>query len=643
MDSYATSATRATGFHAFGDDDPLANPFADMPSAGRTTPPSAQQIDQDAAAEESDDEDNVTLEPVVDHDHDHAEHTHLTASPHHLPADASAPLSAALFDVSLHAPLPASPARAYIEPLTSTATPPPVLPAPSGPPSRMSSTASFTGTPLRARSGLASPALRQSLSSVAVHDPLVHPLAALVAPSAAPLAPTTAPAQTVPAVQAPAPLLPAADMHPGSPDAASSVVGIPPRSTVSTPTTPFPPPLAAVASPIATNGGADRSLPAVPASPAPPSALQVDKRPLSYSKIQLQVPAVAASPFKVSVSEPTKIGDAMSPFTAYKVVTKTTQPGFRSESVVSRRYSEFLWLYQRLVTQHPGIVVPGTPEKQAIGRFSEGFVEHRRVGLQVFLRKVAAHPVLRTDPAFQMFVEAESLKDEIQADKNVTLPPKAKMNEIDPWFEEKRRQVDQFEAQIKALNKSLDLLATRQRETATAHYELAETLAMLAEVELPHPFGRRVEMLAETHKRVRDLLFAMATIDLGAMQTALDDQLRTVAAIRVATQLRANAYVHWQALETAVLKKEAAVKKSRVQMPALEAEVYELTQQRAAAKNLFETTSMTLRQELERVDQDKVHELSAAIKCVAESLWGHQQETVNLWDELIKARPAMPV
>ncbi|KNE68596.1 hypothetical protein AMAG_12762 [Allomyces macrogynus ATCC 38327] len=643
MDSYATSATRATGFHAFGDDDPLANPFADMPSAGRTTPPSAQQIDHDAATtEETDDElDNVALEPVVDHDHDqHAEHPHLTASPHHLPADASASLSAALFDdMSLHAPLPASPARAYAEPSTSTATPPPVLPTPSGPPSRMSSTASFTGTPLRARSGLASPALRQSLSSVAVHDPLVHPLAALVAPSVAPLAPV----QAAPTVQAPATLLPAAvDVHPGSPDAASSVVGIPPRSTVGTPTTPFPPPLlAAVASP---NGSADRNLPAVPASPAaPPGALQVDKRPLSYSKIQLQVPAVAASPFKVTVSEPTKIGDAMSPFTAYKVVTKTTQPGFRSESVVSRRYSEFLWLYQRLVTQHPGIVVPGTPEKQAIGRFSEGFVEHRRVGLQVFLRKVAAHPVLRTDPAFQMFVEAESLKDEVRRWGMVLESESEWLMLCDAWFEEKRRQVDQFEAQIKALSKSLDLLATRQRETATAHYELAETLAMLAEVELPHPFGRRVEMLAETHKRVRDLLFAMAAIDLGAMQTALDGQLRTVAAIRVATQLRANAYVHWQALEAAVLKKEAAVKKSRVQMPALEAEVYELTQQRAAAKNLFETTSMTLRQELERVDQDKVHELSAAIKCVAESLWGHQQETVNLWDELIKARPAMPV
>ncbi|KNE68600.1 hypothetical protein AMAG_12770 [Allomyces macrogynus ATCC 38327] len=143
--------------------------------------------------------------------------------------------------------------------------------------------------------------------------------------------------------------------------------------------------------------------------------------------------------------------------------------------------------------------------------------------------------------------------------------------------------------------------------------------------------------------RVRDLLLAMAAIDLGAMQTALDDQLRTVATIRVGTQLRAKAYVHWQALEAVMLKKEAAVKKSRVQIPALEAEVYEVTQQHAAAKNLFETTSMTLRQELERVDQDNVHEMSAAIKCVAESLWGHQQEAVNLWDELIKARPAMPV
>ena len=49
-------------------------------------------------------------------------------------------------------------------------------------------------------------------------------------------------------------------------------------------------------------------------------------------------------------------------------------------SSVLRRYSDFLWLYERLHKERAGAIVPHLPEKQAVGKFSPDFVEERRWG-----------------------------------------------------------------------------------------------------------------------------------------------------------------------------------------------------------------------------------------------------------------------
>lgn len=49
-------------------------------------------------------------------------------------------------------------------------------------------------------------------------------------------------------------------------------------------------------------------------------------------------------------------------------------------SSVLRRYSDFLWLYDRLHKERAGAIVPHLPEKQAVGKFSPEFVEERRRG-----------------------------------------------------------------------------------------------------------------------------------------------------------------------------------------------------------------------------------------------------------------------
>lgn len=61
---------------------------------------------------------------------------------------------------------------------------------------------------------------------------------------------------------------------------------------------------------------------------------------------------------------------------------------------VNRRYSDFSWLFEHLHKERPGAIVPPLPEKQKVSRFTEQFIEERRLHLEIFLRGVACNPEL---------------------------------------------------------------------------------------------------------------------------------------------------------------------------------------------------------------------------------------------------------
>jgi sorting nexin-1/2 len=141
----------------------------------------------------------------------------------------------------------------------------------------------------------------------------------------------------------------------------------------------------------------------------------------------------AAKPhFDITVGDPHKVGDLTSSHIVYLVKTKvrgyeyryrvlrtkpaqTTSKAYRQpEFAVSRRYRDFLWLYNSLHENNPGIVVPPPPEKQAVGRFDTSFVESRRAALERMLNKTAAHPTLQHDGDLKIFLESEAFNVDVK-------------------------------------------------------------------------------------------------------------------------------------------------------------------------------------------------------------------------------------
>jgi sorting nexin-1/2 len=99
--------------------------------------------------------------------------------------------------------------------------------------------------------------------------------------------------------------------------------------------------------------------------------------------------------------------------------TQTTSKAYRvPEFSVSRRYRDFLWLYNSMHSNNPGVVVAPPPEKQAVGRFDTNFVESRRAALERMLNKIAGHPILQHDGDLKIFLESDAFNVDVKNKEN---------------------------------------------------------------------------------------------------------------------------------------------------------------------------------------------------------------------------------
>jgi sorting nexin-1/2 len=101
------------------------------------------------------------------------------------------------------------------------------------------------------------------------------------------------------------------------------------------------------------------------------------------------------SKFRISVSDPQKIGEGYSAYVSYKLTSSLSEkiPGLDSQVYsVIRRFNDFSWLRSQIRDALPYLIVPALPEKQQIGRFSEDFIAVRHRALQRWVDRISVHP-----------------------------------------------------------------------------------------------------------------------------------------------------------------------------------------------------------------------------------------------------------
>ncbi|KAK4056043.1 Vacuolar protein sorting-associated protein vps5 [Microbotryomycetes sp. JL221] len=376
--------------------------------------------------------------------------------------------------------------------------------------------------------------------------------------------------------------------------------------------------------------------------------------PLPPLPQQTSVPVPDPPRFAIEVGDPQKVGSSLNvagQHTVYTVRTRTTSSAFRkSEFSVLRRYSHFIWLYDALVANNPGVIVPGMPEKSALGRFDSNFVENRRSGLQAALMKIVQHPMLVGDPDLRLFLESDTFAVDIKQRKidspsenkgllrswgNVISGPT--FVEFDDFFEQRKHLLEAFETQLKTLLLSLTTASKARQSLHDSLAELQASLCALADCDLSRSLKNTLLEAAKLQDKVKRLgQEQLASEDrVDGFNSVIETYARLSASAKLIFGARIKAYQTMQSAESHLRKVKSSHEKARRAGRAHDslsiAEITEAERHMIDAKQEFDDVSKLTKAEMARFDQEKVQDLKRALEEFVDGMAIRQREIVEAW------------
>lgn len=391
----------------------------------------------------------------------------------------------------------------------------------------------------------------------------------------------------------------------------------------------------------------------------------------------------------ITVSDPVQHADGLNKYTSYRVDVRPhapmpTTPGeyphqdvnlmntASAYSAVLRRYSDFLWLYERLHTERAGAIVPPLPEKQPVGRFSPAFVEDRRVHLERFLRRVSVHPELYDAPCLDTFLRADDVT--FSAAKNVKgavimtasqatmLPQTAapKKDGIKRWFaeaktsmtgdlvkspdddlfEEISRYVHGLDSQMRNVSHQASGLVRKGKEIANGLFEFGLAFNLLGQSEAD-ALGDALCKMGETADRLSVLSAEHADQEMARFEEPLQDYIKVIHAVKLALQRRHEKRLTYSTCLAEVDSKQAQLAKLRATIGS-EAKAYstEMSLRRAhdaaeVARDDFATVSQRVLREVDRFKREKAEDMRRTVLDYINLQVEYNKRMEDVWATLI--------
>ncbi|KDQ19604.1 hypothetical protein BOTBODRAFT_51951 [Botryobasidium botryosum FD-172 SS1] len=372
--------------------------------------------------------------------------------------------------------------------------------------------------------------------------------------------------------------------------------------------------------------------------------------PVELQKIEKPEPL-----FVITVGDPQKVGDPISAHIVYTVHTKTSSPLYsKPEFSVLRRYSDFLWLVSALSANNPGVIIPPVPEKSALNRFQDSFVESRMLGLNRCIQKIANHAMLSTDPDLKFFLESDSFQMDIRHRRPDIGPERgggliatignslagSKFFEIDEWFDQKKSYLDGLESQLRALVKSIEMVSKQRGEMAQATAEFAESVASLAAAGLSNQLSQSLNMLAEVEKQSKDVQTAQATDDVVTILATAEEYTRLIQSVRLSFASRIRAHATWQQVDTEARRTKQSQEKFRRQgripserLAASLADVADAERKATESRQDFENISKLIKAEMVRFERERVEDFKKALEEFLDGMINKQKQLIKAWED----------
>ncbi|PVG02045.1 Vps5-domain-containing protein [Serendipita vermifera] len=370
-----------------------------------------------------------------------------------------------------------------------------------------------------------------------------------------------------------------------------------------------------------------------------------DNIPLAHSLPKAPIPM-----YTITVGDPQKVGDPISAHIIYTVHTKTTNPNYKkSQFSVLRRYSDFVWLFDTLCNNNPGVIVPPIPEKNSFGRFQEEFVAARRLALNKCLQKMANHPGLCNDKDLQLFLESDNFSLDIKhrrAEENTGLLSMfsssitgTKFYETDEWFETKKAYLDGLENQLKGLVRSMEAVAKQRAESSQALSELAETLEAVSTADISKQLSNAFSRLAIVQRKAKELQDEQAQQDVVTFAGTVEEYGRMIGSVRLAFGSRIKCFNQWQNADNDLRRVKTNYDRAKKQSKTPERlhyfmqEVADAERKATHTKSEFERVTKLLKIELHRFDMERVEDFKRSLEAFLDGMIRRQKDLITSWEE----------
>ncbi|KAI5120370.1 hypothetical protein M0805_006892 [Coniferiporia weirii] len=369
--------------------------------------------------------------------------------------------------------------------------------------------------------------------------------------------------------------------------------------------------------------------------------------------ISIGEPRMAQPLFSICVDDPQKVGDAIRPYILYTVHTKTTLPSFNKPSFsVLRRYSDFLWLYETLSMNNPGVIVPPVPEKSSFGRFDNLFVQQRRLALEKCIQKIANHPVLAKDADLKMFLESDTFALDIRHRKIEITQERGgimssigqtiagpKFYEVDDWFDKKKSYLDGLESQLRGLIKSIDSVSKQRAELAIAIGEFALAIGELSESDLSKQLSHSLVVMSDVEKKAQDTQHTQAQEDTTTFMSTAEEYARIINSVRMAFASRVRCHAQWQTTEVELRRVKQAHEKARSQGRIHQdrlghslAQIADAERRVLDAKQGFEHCSKLIKSEMARFEEERIHDFKSSLEAFLGGMIQRQKQLIASWE-----------
>ncbi|OKO92738.1 Vacuolar protein sorting-associated protein vps5 [Penicillium subrubescens] len=358
----------------------------------------------------------------------------------------------------------------------------------------------------------------------------------------------------------------------------------------------------------------------------PPADVDGPKRQTHPS---MSIEQAAKPTFDISVGDPHKVGDLTSSHIVYQVRTKTTSKGYRQpEFAVSRRYRDFLWLYNSLHNSNPGVVVAPPPEKQAHDGDLKIFLESEAFNVDIKNKENREPDLGQSKGMFSGF--------------GISVGGGGKFVEHDDWFHDRKVYLDALENQLKALLKSMDTVVAQRKGLSEAAGDFSSSLHALAAVELSPALASPLDGLSELQFRIKELYERQAQQDVLTLGITIDEYIRLIGSVKNAFSQRQKAFHSWHAAESDLQKRkntqEKLLRQGKSQQDRLNqanADVADAERKVHQTRLLFEDMGRLMRNELQRFEKEKVEDFKSGVETFLESAVEAQKELIELWETFL--------